>query len=316
MSSGRSCTRRAAGWAAGCVASGSLMLAAAGAFAQQVPVPLPPAAVQILQTPGASQITPPTFRPPLEKGRAAGPAVPAPPPVEAPAGAEKLFVQFGGLVVEGGFPEMAAETRALETRLVTGKRVSGADLFAAASELEAAYAQAGFVLARVVLPPQKLDDGAVLRLIVIDGYIERLETKNLPQRVRERVTAIVGPADRPAASEAQRHRTAPAPGRRHSRRGAALDFGGGVGHRRGGAGARGQLPADQRAADARQFAAGSLGTWTSGTGLDVNSVFGLGELFYLRVLGNPGSGDTGFFTPNPLNRTLAGGIVVPLGAEG
>ncbi len=60
----------------------------------------------------------------------------------------------------------------------------------------------------------------------------------------------------------------------------------------------------------------SLGTWTPGIGLDVNSVFGLGELFYVRVLGNPGSGDTGFFTATPLNRTLAGGVVLPLGADG
>src|SRR5580704_11966576 len=119
MSGRLSCARRAAGWAAGWFATGTLILAAQGAFAQQVPVPLPPAAAQIVLPPGASQITPPTFRPPLEKGPTAEPAVPAPPPVEAPPGAEKLFVQLGGLVVEGGFPELAAETRALEARLVS-----------------------------------------------------------------------------------------------------------------------------------------------------------------------------------------------------
>ena len=61
-----------------------------------------------------------------------------------------------------------------------GQRVSGAAIFAAARELEAAYAKAGYVLVRVTLPPQKLVSGAVLRLVVIDGMIERIETKRVP----------------------------------------------------------------------------------------------------------------------------------------
>jgi hemolysin activation/secretion protein len=316
MSCGPSCVRRAAGWTAGCFASGSVMLAASGTLAQQGPIPLPPAAAQIIQTPGASQITPPTFRPPLEKAPTVGPVVPTPPPVEAPPGAEKLFVQLGGLMVDGGFPELAAETRALEARLVSGRPVSGADLFAAASELEAAYARAGFVLARVVLPPQKLDDGSVLRLVVIDGYIERLETKNLPERVRDRVNAIVAPLvgqRRLNLREIERRlllagdipgvvlRSTLAPG---SATGAAV-----LALEANYQPVNGLLTLDNSLPT-------SIGTWTLGAGLDVSSVFGLGELFYLRVLGNPNGGDNGFFTANPLNRTLAGGVVLPLGSDG
>ena len=50
-----------------------------------------------------------------------------------------------------------------------GRPVSGADIFAAARALEAAYANAGYVLVRITLPPQKLVNGSKLRLVVVDG---------------------------------------------------------------------------------------------------------------------------------------------------
>ena len=122
------------------IAAASLILLAHDALAQEVS--------QFNLPPAASQITPPTFRPPLETAPTAPPVLPGV-TIEAPPGAEKLFVRLSGVRVEGSFPELAAETRALEARLASGQQVSGAELFAAAAELEAAYARAGFVLARV-----------------------------------------------------------------------------------------------------------------------------------------------------------------------
>src|SRR5580704_4669466 len=95
----------------------------------------------------ASQITPPSFRPNLE--RQGGFALPGTPGLATPAGAEKLFVKLSGVSIKGGLPALAAATAELEARL-TGHRISGADVFAAARELEAAYATAGFVLVRVI----------------------------------------------------------------------------------------------------------------------------------------------------------------------
>lgn len=138
----------------------------------------------------ASQITPPSFAPNVERG--GGVVIPDGGGLAAPAGAEKLSVKLSGVTINGGLPELAAATAALEAKL-TGRKISGADVFAAARELEAAYASAGYVLVRVLLPPQHLTNGARLKLVVVDGFIERIETRDIPERVRSRIASLVGP---------------------------------------------------------------------------------------------------------------------------
>src|SRR5688500_17710144 len=131
----------------------------------------------VAQAQTASQIVPPTFRPNLQ--RQGGFTLPGAPGLGTPAGAENLFVRLSGVAIKGGLPQLAAATMELERRLV-GRAISGAEIFAAARDLEVAYARAGFVLVRVLLPPQHLADGARLRLMVIDGFIERVELKDVP----------------------------------------------------------------------------------------------------------------------------------------
>src|ERR1700722_1781359 len=114
----------------------------------------------------ASQITPPSYRPPIENNAGRGLSVPRSEGPAPPAGAEKLFIQLSGVSVDGGFDALAKATRALEAKL-TGRRISGSEIFAAPRELETAYANAGYVLVRVALPPQTLDDGDRLKLVVI-----------------------------------------------------------------------------------------------------------------------------------------------------
>lgn len=216
----------------------------------------------------------------------------------------------------GGFPEMAAETRALEARLASGKQVSAAEFFAAAAELEAAYARAGFVLARVVLPPQQLNDGSVLRFVVIDGFIERVETKDLSPLVRDRIAAIVAPlVNRPKLTLRDIERRLLLAG---DTPGVVLRSTLAAGSATGGTVLT--LEANYRPGNVLLTFDNSLGTffgtYTLGTGLDTNSILGLGELFYLRVLGNPRGGDNGFFSANPINQTVAAGVVVPLGTNG
>ncbi|MFA7751987.1 POTRA domain-containing protein, partial [Klebsiella pneumoniae] len=89
-------------------------------------------------------------------------------------------------------PALADRTRAIAGRL-EGRTVSAAELFTAARDLEQAYAAAGYALVRVVLPAQALRDGGDLRLLVIDGLIERVETGGLPPEIRERIAAILAP---------------------------------------------------------------------------------------------------------------------------
>ena len=269
-----------------------------------------PAAAQA-QT--ASQITPPSFRPNLE--RTGGFALPGTPGLATPPGAEKLFVRLSGVSVTGRLPVLGAETAALEARLM-GHKISGADIFAAARDLEAAYAKAGYVLVRVVLPPQHLANGARLKLTVIDGFIERIETRDVPERVRRRIETLVGPLTGRRSvtlSEIERRvllagdtpgvslRTTLTPGKGEGATVLVVD---------------GKYQAVSALLTFDNTLSRALGRTTMGAGLDFNSVAGLGELVYLRANSHPGAGENGFLDRYPRNRTLAAGFILPLWFDG
>jgi hemolysin activation/secretion protein len=262
----------------------------------------------------AGQITPPSFRPPLQGG-AGSLVIPEGPGLEAPPGAERLTVRLADVVVEGGLPAMAETTRSLLAGLAH-RTVTAAEIFAAARALEAAYVQAGYVLVRVVLPAQSLEDGAALRLVVVDGYIERIETGDVPEPVRARIEAVLAPlvgqrgvtlallerklllaGDTPGTILRSTLAAGAAPG--------ASVLTVDARHRP----VAGQLTVDNTLASA-------LGRWTTGIGADFNSVAGFGELVYLRAGGYPTGGTNGFLTGEPRNRALAAGVVMPLGTDG
>jgi hemolysin activation/secretion protein len=233
-----------------------------------------------------------------------------------PTGAEKLSVKLSGIQIKGGLPQLAAATAALEQRL-TGRRITGADIFAAARDLEAAYAKAGFVLVRVVLPPQHLVNGARLRLIVVDGFIERIELKDVPERIRQRIEGLVQPlVGRRGITlvELERRvllagdtpgtvlRSTLAPGKGEGATVLVIE-------------AKYQPVSAILSFD--NSLSPALGRTTLGTGVDFNSVAGFGEIFYLRANGHPAhGGSNGFFDRYPTNRVLAAGFVVPVWLDG
>ncbi len=108
-----------------------------------------------------------------------------------PAGGEDLNVVLGDARLEGGFAEVAKQTDAVVQKL-RGRRTTLREIYAAASEIEAIHARAGYVFARVLVPPQDLVNGATLRLIVIDGFIESVDVSGLPARVQAPVKARTG----------------------------------------------------------------------------------------------------------------------------
>jgi hemolysin activation/secretion protein len=140
----------------------------------------------------ASQLTEPNYAPPVVRQVRGGFTLPATAGLAPPQGAETLVVTPAGLSVVGGLAPLEAETAAINARL-SGKQVSGADLFAAARDLEAAYARAGYLLVRVSLPPQTIIDGQPLRLVVTDGYVEAVDATALPSLVRGRLAAVLSP---------------------------------------------------------------------------------------------------------------------------
>jgi hemolysin activation/secretion protein len=259
-----------------------------------------------------SQVTPKNLRP-AAPSAPGPPQISAPEPLQAPAGAEKLSFIVGHVTIKGAFPELETETR-IFIKAVQGHRVSVARIYELANAMEEAYARAGYVLVRVTVPEQKLDDHGPLKIVVVDGFIEKVQVDNVPERVRALVAA----------------RMASLIGRRHikldeiERR--LLISGDVPGLRLKSTLARGknlggallvlegthQLVTGTASVDNRMPA--SLGTWTYGTSVALNSAFGLGEQFY-------GSAQTGgdlrqSFDPASPFRVLGVGAVLPLGLDG
>jgi len=112
--------------------------------------------------------------------------------LRAPAGAENLRVTLGDVRLEGGFAEVATQSEAV-LQTLRGKQVTLAQIYAAASEIEAIHARAGYVLVRVSVPPQDLANGATLRITITDGFIEGVDVSGLPRRVRGPVRARTTP---------------------------------------------------------------------------------------------------------------------------
>ena len=261
----------------------------------------------------SSQITPPTFQP--RPPRTASFSIPEGSGLSAPKGAEKLQLTLSGLQITGGRPEFGPKEAALEVKL-TRQEISGADVFAAARELEAAYAAAGFVLVRVILPPQKLTKGSSLRLTVIDGFIEKIELKDIPERVRERVKNLLEPLIGKRGiklSEIERQvlfasdtpgvllRSTLAPG---------TEVGGTL------LVVEARHKALMASITADNSLSKALGQSAPSIGIDANSVGGLGELFYIRAGGVTNFSSDGFFSNYPLNRSLSIGLSMPLSVDG
>ena len=237
-------------------------------------------------------------------------AIPETGALQAPAGAENLSVTLGDVRVEGGFAEVASQTDAVAQTL-RGKRVTLAQIYAVASEIEAIHARAGYVLARVSVPPQDLANGATLRIVVTDGFIEGADVLGLPRRVqgpvKARTTRLIGKHHVTLAQIEQ----------------ALLIAGDTTGVVLRSTLMRGQQPGGTRIVleGSQHLLQGSIG---ADNGLDpslgraeinlqlaLNSVLGLGEQIYGFVSSDATARHV--FTSAPRERVLGGGVIVPLG---
>ncbi len=262
----------------------------------------------------AAQIVPETFRPSVTPAPG-GFVIPSVPQLEAPPGAENFSVRLADIKVEGGLPQLEAETTRIITPLI-GRVVTAAELFAAARALGQAYAQAGHVLARVVLPAQNVSDGGTLRLLVIDGVIEKVDTSRVPPLIRDRVAAMLAPLVGEsgltlAVIERRLLLAGDLPG-------TTLRSTLAAGETQGGAvlviEAQHDLITGVASLDNNLSPA--LGRVALGLGFDLNAPTGNGEQLYLRTSGWPGDGPGNFFDEYARNRLFAVGIVLPLGLNG
>nr|WP_272211533.1 ShlB/FhaC/HecB family hemolysin secretion/activation protein [Marinicella sp. W31]MDC2877429.1 ShlB/FhaC/HecB family hemolysin secretion/activation protein [Marinicella sp. W31] len=217
--------------------------------------------------------------------------------------------------MSGGLPALADETAAIEARF-KNKKVSAADLFAAANALEAAYVQAGYPLVRVSLPPQTIEDGEALALVVTDGYVESVNADALPDNVQKRVDAVMAPLvgqENPTTTEIERRLllAGDTPGlamnstlAAGSRPGATLvNISGRYDP------VTGYIGVDNNLSE-------ELGTYSLSLGVNFNDLLGLGEVGYLRLGGWPGFADDNVFAEDPRNRQIVAGFTLPMGTDG
>jgi len=264
------------------------------------------------QVASPSQLTPQSLRPDAGS-RNPGIVLPGPAAATAPQGAENLNVVIDDVEVDGAFPELSAATAAWVGQ-IRGRRISLAQIYADAAALERLHAEAGYPLARVVIPPQKLVDHGRLVVLVIDGFIEAIDLTGVPERAVDVVAA----------------RTDFLVGRRHVTIGEierALLIAGDVpglklkstllrGGREGGVKLllegghdliSGSLGGDDRLSK-------SLGTWQLRGSVAVNSAFGAGEQIYATA-GLGADLRAAIDGTSPLV-VYGGGVVIPIGTDG
>ena len=258
----------------------------------------------------ASEVTPGNFQPPLQKLN--GTVVfTGQPGTQAPPGSEAIGITLSDVTIENASPTLATANDAFRSRLTRG-RIPVSELFDATAMLEEAYANAGFVLTRVVLPQQSLRDGGVLRVTVVNGFVETVDTASVPEPVRQRLDTLTVPLlDRTGITLRELERQLLLAG---DASGVALNTALAAGTRPGGTVLA--LDAAFRRVTgfigADNFASADLGRPVINAGVEVNSALNLGETLYGRLSTAP----EGFLSDRPRYRVLALGALVPVGVSG
>jgi len=272
----------------------SLLLASFASSAQQAP-----------------QVTPRDFRP--EAVDRPPPTLPQPAPAVIPDQAEMLFVQLTEVTIENGFPAQASASEALVAQ-VRGQRISVADFYKLAESIESLYRDGGFALVRVTVPPQSVKDGGSLRLVVVDGFIERIDVSALAERVRNRVQDILKPVvGRHQLRNNVLERTLTIAGRDP---GLALNSALQAGTETGGVVLvlAGSQTLTRAVASVDNWLSDSLGPWQSNLQFTANQPLGFGEQLYINA--SSGANVNTAFRDSALRRVVGVGFILPLGRDG
>lgn len=259
---------------------------------------------------GAANLVPSTFEPASQRSGGAV-RVARDPGAAIPAGADQLSVTLGNVQIDGGLPQMAGANTAF-TQGLSGKRVKVSEIFQATSDLETAYASAGYVLTRVVLPQQEIRDGGTLRIVIIDGFVERIDAAGVPDPVRQRAIAITRPLVGKRGIRLQEIERALLL--------AGDTFGANLASTLSPGSATGGtvLTLDGEFRKYTGFVgfdntlSDELGTLNLSFGAEINGALKMGETFYFQAGGSP----IDYFAEDARYRYLAGGAVFPIGYDG
>ena len=113
------------------------------------------------------------IEPPAARAQPRGPVIALPSTV-APAGAESVKLVVRAIQIVGSTVYSEDDLEPLYTDLL-GREVSLQAVYDLAQRITARYGRDGYVLSRAVIPPQNLTaSGAVVRIQVIEGYIDKV----------------------------------------------------------------------------------------------------------------------------------------------
>lgn len=202
---------------------------------------------------------------------------------EPPPGSESVVISPKEVLFTGDpcpLPQAMVKMRAT---LLGQTDATVADLYAAARTMEREISRAGYVLVRVVIPPQRIERGEQVTVMVVDGHIESIDADALPAAVRATAMARLMPLiNRPALQREQIERALLLAG---DVSGLTLrstflpgETSGGVKLRLDGTYLRvtGSLSLDNQANE-------SVGSYQSSAALAFNGLFRSGDLIYLST---------------------------------
>lgn len=169
--------------------------AVAGVFALGVPL-------CHAQSPAAPGQFEREFQPPPPVPPRESPAVPPTFEDRPPPEADKVRFVLQQLIVERSTVFVEEDLQAAYRDLV-GQEVSLADIYAVANALTAKYRNEGYILSRVLVPPQRITDG-IVRLQAVEGYIAEVRIQGTETAGRSEIEAIANRVkeSRPLRAEA------------------------------------------------------------------------------------------------------------------
>lgn len=151
-------------------------------------------AIGFIPVAAIAQVIPPSEQPGRERERFEQPQAPlaqpggaaiALPSTTAPAGAEKVSIAVRDVRIVGATVYRAEDLRPLYADLV-GHTVPLKAIYDLAARLTAKYGNDGYVLSRAIVPPQRLDPkGAVVRIEVVEGYVDKVVWPGALSRYRD-----------------------------------------------------------------------------------------------------------------------------------
>ncbi len=141
----------------------ALLLVSGAAIAQ----PIPPA-----EQPGRERER--FIDPPAPRAQPGGSTISLP-STTAPPGAAQVMVLLRDVRIVGSTVYNAAQLAPLYEELI-GETVSLQAVYDIAQKITAKYGADGYVLSRAVVPPQELNPrGAIVRIQIVEGYVDRVE---------------------------------------------------------------------------------------------------------------------------------------------